>query len=95
MPEWAQVLQVLSLFGGFGGMFLLQFNVSRKLGKIEEQVSRLPTKAECDARHMQELTDCDGRHEKLAERLEADRIALARLQTAAAGHPRTGSGSQP
>lgn len=85
-----QAVTLVTVLGGMGGLYLLQFKISSSIGKIQQEIKALVTKQECNDRHTVLLRereadsrDCDTRHSDLHRERETDRIALAELKALA------------
>jgi len=96
-----QAVTLVTVLGGMGGLYLLQFKISAAVGKVQEQIKGLTTKEDCNDRHMDLLRereadtrDCDTRHSDLHREREADRVALARLEAGRRSSPGPAGGGQ-
>ena len=76
-----QAVTLVSVLGGMGGLYLLQFKISSAVGRLQEQMKSLITRDECNAQHM----------DLLRER-EADRVAVARLEAGRRSSPGAAGG---
>jgi len=94
-----QAVTLVSVLGGMGGLYLLQFKISSAVGRLQEQMKSLITRDECNAQHMDLLRereadtrDCDTRHSDLHREREADRVAVARLEAGRRSSPGAAGG---
>lgn len=82
-----QAVTLVTVLGGMGGLYLLQFKISTSIGKLQQEVKALVTKQECHDKHTgllkereADTRECDARHGDLHRERETDRIALAELR---------------